>query len=774
MNYNFQQEVKELLINAKKLSISHLDPILREELVFLAFINTHHPLWLILKKKLNLEKNVFENIVYDALLKNQLDSPDLAANKKKQEEYFNVVSKEAQKNSLHAINALHLFKAIFLTKNTVVNCFKDKGFKIQNVLDEINKISFVDLVDITTKADKHSDAVPIPSRKTVEAVEKFNQFPDLKSSSIGFFESIGKNLNDLALKGKLDPVFFREEEIASTIEILCRRRQNNPILIGNAGVGKTAIAEGIAQLIVNGKAPAVMKDMKVIELSLTALEAGTKHRGEFEEKIQAVIQKCEQEEKFILFIDEIHMIVGAGGEQGGDAANMFKPALARGTLRCIGATTTAEYHKYIKKDKALVRRFQPVLVKEPTITQTIEILKKAKSKYEDFHKVTISDDAIKVACELSDKYVKDRSFPGKAIDLIDHACAKESIDPQSDKIVTSNEVAAIIAKDAQMPITKVLSTDSKELNILAERLRQRVFGQDHAIDKIVKVLCLKRMGMEINEARPEGVFLFVGPTGVGKTELAKSLTEAFLGDESRLTRISMSEYQEQSSVNKILGAAPGYIGHDEEGKLLSSVRACPNSIFLFDEIEKAHPDVLSILFQICDKGFLQSSDGDNAYFNHATIIMTSNIGADLLNEKILTHSDGETLNNDVRRTLEQYIHKKFDPSFIHAIDEIIYFNPLSAEVVKKIVEDKIKMITKKLKSKDIDLQVKDPVISFISQQDYSVRFGAKFVVKNIEKRLLSPLTDYLLANKSSRIVAELDKQTIKFKDDSAPNVCKVF
>lgn len=647
MNCNFQQEVRDLISSAKKLSIGHLDPILREELIFLAFIDNHHPLWLILRKKLNLDETVFKNIITNALLRSQLDSPESDINIKKQKEYFGLVSKEAERNSLGEINALCLFRAIFLTTNAVTDCFIEKGFKMQDILSEIDKISYLDLVDVISHVDRHSNYVP--SRKTIGVAESIAQFSDIASFSV---ESFGRDLNELAKKGKLDPVFFREAEIASTIEILCRRKQNNPILIGNAGVGKTAIGEGIAQLIVDGKAPAVMKDMRVVELSLTSLVAGTKYRGEFEEKIQAVIKKCEEDDKLILFIDEIHMIVGAGGDQGGDAANMFKPALARGTLRCIGATTTAEYHKYIEKDKALVRRFQPVLVKEPTVAQTMEILKKAKNKYEEFHRVTIGDDAIRAACELSDKYIKDRSFPGKAIDLIDHACAKEAINPQSNKVVDGDKIAAIIAKDAQVPITEILSTNSDELNVLGDRLRKRVVGQNEAIDKLVKVICLKRMGMKINEARPEGVFLFVGPTGVGKTELAKSLAEAFLGDESRLSRLSMSEYQEQSSINKILGAAPGYIGHGEESKLLATVRACPNSIFLFDEIEKAHPDVLNILSQICENGVLQSSDGDNAYFNHATIIMTSNIGAEILKGDAHDCSYSAALSKQIHTTLK--------------------------------------------------------------------------------------------------------------------------
>lgn len=743
MNCSLHQEVKELILKAKKVSIAYLDPIVREELIFLAFIEVQHPLWIITKQKLSIDEIAVKNFVFNKILNNKLDDPESKENLKKEKEYFQIASKEAQKKGLSELNAFCLFRALFLIKqNSIVDYFEKQGKKTKEILEVLDNISYLELVEAVDKGIP-SSFVP-SSRRVIQATESFAQASDL--------QKFGRNLNDLAKNGKLDEVYFRDEEIAKSIEILCRRRQNNPILIGSAGVGKTAIAEGIAQLIVSGKVPEAMKDKQLIEISLTTLIGGTSLRGQFEEKLQSLIQQCEKDNRYILFIDEIHMIIGAGGEKGvSDAANILKPALARGVLRCIGATTTAEYNRHILKDKALVRRFQPITVSEPTVEQTVQILKKAKGKYEEFHKVKVTDEAIQAACELAGKHIKDRCFPGKAIDLVDHACARESINLTGTKEVTGQKIMAIIAKEYNLPIINLLSNEgNSELTLLEKRLKERVIGQNHAVEKLARVMRLTKTSLDLHSERPDGVFFFVGPTGVGKTELAKSLTEALLGDESRLVRFDMSEYKDATSVSKVIGAAPGYVGHGTEGRLLTAIRACPNSVFLFDEIEKAHPDIIHLIGQICQKGILESSESEAAYFSNATIILTSNIGANILKEEDFAHLENNELNEEVHDKLRSYIEKKFEPSFLNGVDEIIYFHPLSKENTIEIIKGKIAMVVEKLKSKGLTVKVDHAVPAVLAEQSYSLQFGAKHTAKILEEKILKPIAELLLsANKKA-------------------------
>jgi len=568
----------------------------------------------------------------------------------------------------------------------------------------------------------------------------------------------GRNLNTLAREGKLDKVYFREEEIKTTIEILCRKQQNNPLLVGDAGVGKTAIAEGIAQLIVSGDVPAILKESEIIELSITSLVAGTTLRGQFEERIQKVIDECAKNPNIILFIDEIHMIVSAGGEKGlGDAANILKPALARGGLRCIGATTTKENSQYIEKDKALKRRFQPVFVKEPTLKQTIAILNKCKDRFENFHKVKIKDDAVKAAVSYADEYIKDKCFPGKAIDLLDHACAREKITPNSSMSVGEEEIAAIVAKVAQVPITQILGEKKEELSLLEERIEKRVIGQNEAVKSLVDAIQLIRMGMFVDREKPEGVLLFVGPAGVGKTELAKTLAMAMLGAEDRLIRFDMTEFEDKMSTTKLTGAAPGYIGYEQESRLVSCVRANPNSIIAMEDIDKAHPDVLTLLAQIFKKGRLVAQDGETVFFSHVTFILISNLGIDVLNEDELKDLQYAELCRKVRVILEQETAKRFSPAFLNAVDKVIYFSPLKKEWLLKIIRYKMSTVLKRLKKRGFTIQVNDLVEKLLLDKAASIRFGARYLNKTMEELILKPLSKYILACNNKRILITTSK-----------------
>jgi ATP-dependent Clp protease ATP-binding subunit ClpC len=753
MQTNLSEETLELLGRAKKASICMLDPIIKEELIFRALIDIQHPLWLIIKNKFGLDEDVIKNQLANKLLNNNSDDPDNPEIRRKQKKYFDLANKEAKKCNSYLIEPYHLVKAIFLTKNNdVVDVFKDSGLEMKIITEELNKVTYSDLVKALEKT--RVPKIYTPSRDILRKTEQYSSGKNNDSSLISF----GRNLNVLAKEGKLDPVYFRDEEIKTAIEIICRKQQNNPLLVGEAGVGKTAIAEGIAQLIVAGNVPEILKNSVLIELNITSLVAGTTLRGEFESRIQSVIEECAKNLNIILFIDEIHMIVGAGGDKGlNDAANIFKPALARGSLRCIGATTVKENNQYLEKDKALKRRFEPVFIKEPTTKQTIEIINKCKDRFEKFHAVKINEDAVKMAVKCCDEYIKDKRFPGKAIDILDHACAREKIDPASDKVVTAEEVAVIVAKIVQVPITHVLGNKTKELSLLEQRIKKRVIGQDEAIKSLLKAIYLIKMGMFINSSKPEGVLLFVGPSGVGKTELAKSLAKALLGDETRLINFNMAEFKDQSSINRLIGAAPGYVGFEHESKLISCIRSNPNSIILMDGIEEAHPDVLLLLKQIFEKGSLTTQDGETVFFSYATFILISNVAIEVLREEDLKSLDYDELCKRVRSILAKAVEQKFSPAFLNAIDKVIYFDPLKREWMERIVVEKIEIIIKRLEAQGIKVSLGGGIKEYLVDKGYSVKFGAKAINKIIENELLKPLAEYLLSCDEKEISVTISK-----------------
>ena len=619
---------------------------------------------------------------------------------------------------------------------------------------------------------------------------------------------MGSDITLKARQHKLDPVIGREEEIQRVIEILCRKTKNNPCLIGEAGVGKTAVVEGLAQAIASGDVPEEIKDKNIYSLEIGGLMAGTKYRGQMEEKLKEVIETIIEDGNIIVFIDEIHTLAQAGSEKGETSpSDMLKPYLARGELQTIGATTTDEYRKYIEKDKALERRFQPVMVNPPSVEQTIEILKGLKDTYEAFHKIIITNEAIEAAATLSDRYITDRSLPDKAIDLIDEACSKAKVNftlkPQKvrdleDKIKTlsanrdeaslqrnyekaaklqseiinleselnaqndtiikksgsgkigENEIAEVVSKWTGIPVTKLTEGEKEKLVHLEEILHKRVVGQDEAIVAVSKAIRRARVGLQDGK-RPIGSFLFMGPTGVGKTELSKAIAEALFDNENNIIRIDMSEFMESHTVSKLIGSPPGYVGFDEGGQLTEQVRRKPYSVVLFDEIEKAHPEVLNALLQILDDGRLTDSKGRTVSFKNTVIIMTSNIGAnEIRQQKQLGFGDkNEKLSE--RDIYMDALKKKFKPELINRIDVICIFESLNKQDLTKISNIMIANINKRLASKNLRLQIDEKAIDYVVAKGSNLIYGARplkrFIEQEIEDRiaekiLLGELSDY--------------------------------
>ena len=694
------------------------------------------------------------------------------------------------------------------------------------------------------------------------------------------------NLNKSAREGKLDPVIGRDEEIRRVLQILSRRTKNNPILVGEPGVGKTAIAEGIAQRIVNGDVPENLKNKEIYSLDMGALIAGAKYQGEFEERLKAVVKSVvDSNGEIILFIDEIHTLVGAGQSSGAmDAANILKPALARGELRSIGSTTLDEYQKYFEKDKALERRFQMVMVDEPSPAEAISILRGLKERYENHHKVKIDDDSLIAAVELSHRYITNRYLPDKAIDLVDEAAAKlrlemnsvpDAIDELDRKIkqleiekaaikregkspklseidselqalnaerkvknekwkkekelldqsqeirkeietlkfkaaeaersgdygkvaeirygkigslqeklkgieeklksdpnplitesVTPEDIAEVVAKWTGIPVKRMLESEKEKLVRMEEALHQRVIGQDEAINAVSNAVRRSRAGLQ-NEKRPIGSFLFLGTTGVGKTELAKALAEFLFNDENMMTRIDMSEYQERHSVSRLVGAPPGYVGYDEGGQLTEAVRRKPYSVILLDEIEKAHPDVFNILLQVLDDGRLTDNKGRTVNFKNTILIMTSNIGSDVIQEYMekVDKSNKETVMDECRQKVIQILKTKVRPEFINRIDEIIMFEPLTEDDIRKILELQISQLRKLLESKGISIEFSEAAISSLAKRGYDPAYGARPIKRLLQKELINSLATALIKgeiDKEKPIYVDLDGGKIKF------------
>ncbi len=643
-------------------------------------------------------------------------------------------------------------------------------------------------------------------------------------SSTPTLDQYSRDLTQLARDGKLDPVIGREEEIRRVIQILSRRTKNNPCLIGEPGVGKTAIAEGLAQRIVEGNVPDTVKDKRVMTLDLSGMVAGSKYRGEFEERIKNVLAEVISDGKVLLFLDEIHTIIGAGGAEGAlDASNILKPSLARGELQLIGATTVDEYRKHIEKDAALERRFQPVMVEQPSPEETVEILKGLRGRYEEHHQVTITDEALAAAVKLSDRYISDRFLPDKAIDLIDEASSKVRLsayqppaeaEALNDKIraleeqkeeavvseayekageikakqqklrekrqaildaweeektkahlfVTEKEIAQIVAGWTRIPVERLEEGETERLRNLDKILHERVVGQDEAVQAVARAIRRGRVGMK-DPKRPIGSFLFLGPTGVGKTELCKALAEAMFGTENALIRIDMSEYMEKHSVSKIIGSPPGYVGFEEGGQLSEKVRRNPYSVILFDEVEKAHPDVFNILLQVLDDGHITDSQGRKVDFKNTVLIMTSNVGADRIvaphHVGFAVHDTAQARHEEMKTGVMDEVKKLFKPEFLNRIDETIVFHSLTREDIGQIVDIMLKDISKRTDSwMGIRLEVDEAARAFLAEKGYDEKYGARPLRRALQTHVEDKLAEEILEGH----IHEGDKVMIGCKD----------
>lgn len=619
----------------------------------------------------------------------------------------------------------------------------------------------------------------------------------------------GRDLNQLAREGKIDPVIGRDKEIQRVIQVLSRRTKNNPCLIGEPGVGKTAVAEGLAQRIAEGNVPETLKDKRVVSLDIGSLVAGSKYRGEFEERLKKVMEELRQTGDVILFIDELHTIVGAGAGEGAvDAANILKPALAKGELQTIGATTLDEFKKYIEKDAALERRFQSILIEEPNVEDTIKILMGLRDKYEAHHRVKITDEALRVAAELSHRYIMDRQLPDKAIDLIDEAASKvrlsiftvppdvkdleekleelskekeEAISLQdferaarirdeetttkksllerqknwdnrnqsNEAIVTGEEIAQIVGSWTGIPVTKLKEEESQKLLHMEDILHKRVIGQEEAVKSVSQAIRRARVGLK-DPKKPIGSFIFLGPTGVGKTELSRALAEAMFGDENAMIRVDMSEYMEKHTVSKLIGSPPGYVGYDEGGQLTEKIRRRPYSVILFDEIEKAHPDVFNTLLQILEDGRLTDAKGRTVNFKNSIIVMTSNAGAHTIKKQRtlgFTVNEGNLAKNEYEKMKENImdeLKRTFRPEFLNRIDDIIVFHSLEKEYIQKIVELLLEQLRNRLMSINIKIEISEEAKNHIGEKGYDVQFGARPLNRAIQKMVEDPLSEELL------------------------------
>ncbi len=642
-------------------------------------------------------------------------------------------------------------------------------------------------------------------------------------------DAFGRDLTMLAKESKLDPVIGRKKEIERVIQILSRRTKNNPVLLGEAGVGKTAIVEGLAQRIIEGNVPEVLHNKRIIVLDLALMVAGTKYRGQFEERIKAVMDEIKRSENIIIFIDELHTLVGAGAAEGAiDASNILKPALARGEIQCIGATTFDEYRKHIEKDAALERRFQTIIVEPPTVEETIEILKGLRVKYEEHHKIKYTDEALVAAAVLSDKYITGRALPDKAIDLIDEAGAKaklsvmtvpeeiielerevERLKKQKEEYisqqnfeeaarvrdmekearkrleearkdweqkkaesvieVTSEDIAQVVSQWTGIPLTRLEETESEKLLKIEDELKKRVIGQDEAISAIARAVRRSRAGIK-DPRRPIGSFIFLGPTGVGKTLLARALAEFMFGDEDALVQIDMSEYMEKFNVSRLVGAPPGYVGYEEGGQLTEKVRRRPYSVVLLDEIEKAHPDVFNLLLQVLEDGRLTDSYGRKVDFRNTILIMTSNVGADLLRKQgsLGFHVPKEEYTyQEIKGKLLNEVKKVFKPEFVNRIDEIIVFRPLNREDLEKIVYIEVGEVMKRVSEHGIELELEQSALDFLIEKGFDPVYGARPLKRTIQRYIEDPLAEEIIRGtfkdkKKIKLIREEGKEELTF------------
>lgn len=830
MDNNFSAQVKEII------SFS------REEALRLGndFIGTEHLLLGLIRDGDNTAIKVLKNLNVDLYeLRKEIE---LAVKDKTGKNIANInslpLTKQAEKViRVTVLEAKALKSPLVETEHLMLSILKNKENIATQILNQFdvdydmfrNELGMVGTTNPNPRsefADENEDDFDEEKRSYQQKSSGTKQAAGKSKTPV--LDNFGRDITRLAEAGTLDPIVGREAEIERVSQILSRRKKNNPILIGEPGVGKTAIVEGLALRIVQRKVSRVLFDKRVISLDLAALVAGTKYRGQFEERMKAIMNELEKNRDVILFIDEIHTIVGAGGASGSlDASNIFKPALARGELQCIGASTLDEYRMYIEKDGALDRRFQKVIVDPPSVEETIQILENIKSKYEDYHSVRYDDEAIQACVKLSDRYMTDRLLPDKAIDVLDEVGARvhlkninvpesilelekkiEEVKVEKNKVVksqrfeeaaalrdtekrlgeelekakaeweeeskharypiTEEHIAEVVSMMTGIPVKRMVQAETEKLRRMSEDMRGMVIGQDEAILKVVKAIQRNRVGLK-DPKKPIGTFIFLGPTGVGKTELARSLARYMFDSEDALIRIDMSEYMEKFTVSRLIGAPPGYVGYEEGGQLTEKVRRKPYSVILLDEIEKAHPDIYNILLQVLDDGQLTDGLGRKVDFKNTLIIMTSNIGVRQLKEfgdgvGFATAARIQNQEENNKAVIEKALKRTFSPEFLNRIDDVIIFNSLSKENIHEIINILMKGVTKRLSNLGFSLELTDEAKDFIADKGYDVQFGARPLHRAIQKHLEDPLAEEILnmnVKQGDVLIAGLDKENGK-------------
>ena len=830
MDNNFSAQVKEIISYSREEALRLGNDFIGTEHLVLGLIRDGENTAIKILKSLNVDlyelRKEIELAVKDKTGKNIANINSLPLTKQA-EKVIRITVLEAKANKSPLVESEHLMLSILKNKENIatqiLNQFDVDYDMFKNELGYVKtdpKADFQD--DEGEEFDEERKAYSQQQRaaKGTAAAQPKSKTPVL--------DNFGRDITRLAEMNALDPIVGRETEIERVSQILSRRKKNNPILIGEPGVGKTAIVEGLALRIIQRKVSRVLFDKRVVSLDLAALVAGTKYRGQFEERMKAIMNELEKNRDVILFIDEIHTIVGAGGASGSlDASNIFKPALARGELQCIGASTLDEYRMYIEKDGALDRRFQKVMVEQPSVEETIQILTNIKSKYEDFHNVVYSDDAIDACVKLSDRYMTDRLLPDKAIDVLDEVGARvhlkninvpqavldlekkiEDIKLEKNKVVKSQRfeeaaslrdtekrlqeelekakadweeeskhkrfpideeaIAEVVSMMTGIPVKRMVQAETEKLRRMATDLTGAVVGQDEAIQKVVKAIQRNRVGLK-DPKKPIGTFIFLGPTGVGKTELARALARYMFDSDDSLIRIDMSEYMEKFTVSRLIGAPPGYVGYEEGGQLTEKVRRKPYSVILLDEIEKAHPDIYNILLQVLDDGILTDGLGRKIDFKNTMIIMTSNIGARQLKDfgdgvGFATQSRTQNIDENNKAVIEKALKRTFSPEFLNRIDDVVIFNSLTEENIFSIIDILMKGVTKRLKILGFELELSEDAKKFIAEKGYDAQFGARPLHRAIQKYLEDPLAEEILnmnVKDGDTLVADLDKEKSK-------------
>ena len=840
MDNNFSAQVKEIISYSREEALRLGNDFIGTEHLVLGLIRDGENTAIKILKSLNVDlyelRKEIELAVKDKTGKNIANINSLPLTKQA-EKVIRITVLEAKANKSPLVESEHLMLSILKNKENIatqiLNQFDVDYDMFKNELGYVKtdpKAEFQDDEGEEFDEERKSYAQQRTSKGTAA--------PQAKSKT-PVLDNFGRDITRLAEIGSLDPIVGRETEIERVSQILSRRKKNNPILIGEPGVGKTAIVEGLALRIIQRKVSRVLFDKRVVSLDLAALVAGTKYRGQFEERMKAIMNELEKNRDVILFIDEIHTIVGAGGASGSlDASNIFKPALARGELQCIGASTLDEYRMYIEKDGALDRRFQKVMVEQPSVEETIEILTNIKSKYEDYHNVAYSDEAIEACVKLSDRYMTDRLLPDKAIDVLDEVGARvhlkninvpedvialekkiDDIKHEKNKVVKSQRfeeaaslrdtekrlqeqlekakadweeeskhkrypideeaIAEVVSMMTGIPVKRMVQAETEKLRRMATDLSGAVVGQDEAIQKVVKAIQRNRVGLK-DPRKPIGTFIFLGPTGVGKTELARALARYMFDSDDSLIRIDMSEYMEKFTVSRLIGAPPGYVGYEEGGQLTEKVRRKPYSVILLDEIEKAHPDIYNILLQVLDDGQLTDGLGRKIDFKNTMIIMTSNIGARQLKDfgegvGFTTSSRVQNSEENTKAVIEKALKRTFSPEFLNRIDDVVIFNHLSEENIFSIIDILMKGVTKRLHNLGLVLELTEDARKFISEKGFDAQFGARPLHRAIQKYLEDPLAEEILnmnIKNGDVLLAGLDKENSKITFEIRGGVIK--